>query len=114
MEILSRRGRIAHLEVVLGALLEPALQAGAGVLRALAFVAVRQEQHQAAVALPFGLAAREELVADDLAAVGEVAKLGFPYDEGDRKSTRLNSSHTVISYAVFCLKKKNKTTKCTK
>src|SRR5256885_8307550 len=28
----------------------------------------------------------------------------------DRKSTRLNSSHLVISYAVFCLKKKNKTT----
>src|SRR5436190_5183790 len=27
----------------------------------------------------------------------------------DRKSTRLNSSHTVISYAVFCLKKKNTT-----
>src|SRR5438132_14047817 len=27
--------------------------------------------------------------------------------QGDRKSTRLNSSHTVISYAVFCLKKKN-------
>src|SRR5256885_11646163 len=26
--------------------------------------------------------------------------------EGDRKSTRLNSSHLVISYAVFCLKKK--------
>src|SRR5260221_8156792 len=28
--------------------------------------------------------------------------------EIDRKSTRLNSSHTVISYAVFCLKKKKK------
>src|SRR5690348_17374054 len=28
--------------------------------------------------------------------------------EGDRKSTRLNSSHPSISYAVFCLKKKNK------
>src|SRR5438034_8776436 len=27
---------------------------------------------------------------------------------GDRKSTRLNSSHTVISYAVFCLKKKKR------
>src|SRR2546426_3554821 len=27
---------------------------------------------------------------------------------GDRKSTRLNSSHLVISYAVFCLKKKNR------
>src|SRR3712207_8113136 len=28
--------------------------------------------------------------------------------QGDRKSTRLNSSHANISYAVFCLKKKNK------
>src|SRR5438034_6257553 len=28
--------------------------------------------------------------------------------DADRKSTRLNSSHTVISYAVFCLKKKKK------
>src|SRR3712207_6896678 len=28
-------------------------------------------------------------------------------DEADRKSTRLNSSHANISYAVFCLKKKN-------
>ena len=36
---------------------------------------------------------------------------GFFYKKfrffGDRKSTRLNSSHPVISYAVFCLKKKN-------
>src|SRR5947207_9635444 len=32
-------------------------------------------------------------------------KAGTPTD---RKSTRLNSSHTVISYAVFCLKKKKK------
>src|SRR5437588_4972868 len=31
---------------------------------------------------------------------------------GDRKSTRLNSSHTVISYAVFCLKKKSAGTRC--
>src|SRR2546428_1858095 len=31
---------------------------------------------------------------------------------GDRKSTRLNSSHDQISYAVFCLKKKKKKTKC--
>src|SRR5256885_6364190 len=29
-------------------------------------------------------------------------------ERGDRKSTRLNSSHLVISYAVFCLKKKKK------
>src|SRR5690349_22118733 len=31
---------------------------------------------------------------------------------GDRKSTRLNSSHVEISYAVFCLKKKNSTLTC--
>src|SRR5690606_41956456 len=31
-------------------------------------------------------------------------------DSGDRKSTRLNSSHVKISYAVFCLKKKKKKT----
>src|SRR3712207_8831134 len=34
-----------------------------------------------------------------------VAKFGLPV-RGDRKSTRLNSSHANISYAVFCLKKK--------
>src|SRR2546427_1027732 len=33
-----------------------------------------------------------------------------PVHEEDRKSTRLNSSHSQISYAVFCLKKKNTTT----
>src|SRR5438067_4897718 len=33
--------------------------------------------------------------------------LGFDRDISDRKSTRLNSSHVSISYAVFCLKKKN-------
>src|SRR2546430_4058927 len=32
-------------------------------------------------------------------------------DNEDRKSTRLNSSHSQISYAVFCLKKKNNTYK---
>src|SRR5947207_5652301 len=34
------------------------------------------------------------------------AVVDAPGGEEDRKSTRLNSSHTVISYAVFCLKKK--------
>src|SRR5438034_8256919 len=46
-----------------------------------------------------------------------VRRLGFQRAERffragpDRKSTRLNSSHTVISYAVFCLKKKKKKNK---
>ena len=35
-------------------------------------------------------------------------RIGQKKSGADRKSTRLNSSHTVISYAVFCLKKKKK------
>src|SRR5258708_9332489 len=43
----------------------------------------------------------------------QVAGVGAEMDDGDahildRKSTRLNSSHQIISYAVFCLKKKKK------
>src|SRR2546426_8194169 len=52
-------------------------------------------------------------------AVEQVERMALPYPvfikpvaegsgKGDRKSTRLNSSHLVISYAVFCLKKKKK------
>src|SRR2546430_10330460 len=39
---------------------------------------------------------------------GSLVGLTLPRVEADRKSTRLNSSHSQISYAVFCLKKKNK------
>src|SRR5690606_41932927 len=39
---------------------------------------------------------------------GEIAALEIDEDMLDRKSTRLNSSHVKISYAVFCLKKKKK------
>src|SRR2546426_5816039 len=41
--------------------------------------------------------------------VGDQASSAMPSTAGDRKSTRLNSSHLVISYAVFCLKKKKNT-----
>src|SRR2546430_7565181 len=40
--------------------------------------------------------------------VGEPHAHGARVEAGDRKSTRLNSSHSQISYAVFCLKKKKK------
>src|SRR5690606_39723218 len=48
----------------------------------------------------------------DAAEVAAVTRSHDPLRaERDRKSTRLNSSHVKISYAVFCLKKKTKTTK---
>src|SRR5438874_8170104 len=43
-------------------------------------------------------------------ALGASLGLAEPINGLDRKSTRLNSSHVEISYAVFCLKKKKKTT----
>src|SRR5215467_15793833 len=57
-------------------------------------------------ALPIirGLSARGILDFAKLAGRTPMGRLGTPED---RKSTRLNSSHLVISYAVFCLKKKN-------
>src|SRR5256885_4795194 len=54
-----------------------------------------------AVRAPMLVGARERLLFRIGVQVGEGA------DDLDRKSTRLNSSHLVISYAVFCLKKKN-------
>src|SRR3712207_7538424 len=39
-------------------------------------------------------------------AVRRLITMGTPHRGADRKSTRLNSSHANISYAVFCLKKK--------
>src|SRR5690625_6960018 len=41
-----------------------------------------------------------------VAALSFVHEVGRKKDSEDRKSTRLNSSHVAISYAVFCLKKK--------
>src|SRR3712207_6856305 len=42
------------------------------------------------------------------AALDRARSLGAQHADLDRKSTRLNSSHANISYAVFCLKTKNK------
>src|SRR5437660_9427669 len=42
------------------------------------------------------------------AALVDFCIAGSPGETADRKSTRLNSSHVAISYAVFCLKKKIK------
>src|SRR5699024_12216629 len=59
-------------------------------------------------ALVFGgdtLTATDVVVALNKADIGDPSLLS--HLDQDRKSTRLNSSHVSISYAVFCLKKKN-------
>src|SRR2546430_7820308 len=51
------------------------------------------------------LAIDDESISTEDHMIGDIAYQ--KYNCGDRKSTRLNSSHSQISYAVFCLKKKN-------
>ena len=54
------------------------LDARARVLRPLPLIAMRQQHHQAREQVPLRLARRDELVDDDLRAVGEVAELRLP------------------------------------
>src|SRR3989442_8460405 len=54
-----------------------------------------------------GGGARLDGTDDGLWSAGRDRGAGDQRPHGDRKSTRLNSSHVRISYAVFCLKKKN-------
>src|SRR5258707_11984599 len=78
---------------------------------------------QAEHGIGLGVAGGEHDDRDDVAASAQHATDLVPVDAGaerdveqhqDRKSTRLNSSHANISYAVFCLKKKKrKTETCT-
>src|SRR5258708_26913339 len=58
-----------------------------------------------------GVRARLDANADDLITVNEAFLYACHLGQ-DRKSTRLNSSHQIISYAVFCLKKKNTKHQC--
>src|SRR3712207_7287421 len=65
----------------------------------------RLPHHQLVPARPLGhLGPRSELRGDQRQAL----RPALPVRGRDRKSTRLNSSHANISYAVFCLKKKKK------
>src|SRR5260221_9084906 len=57
-------------------------------------------------ALPISTASPKSTTTSFLSALRKIMLPGLMIL--DRKSTRLNSSHTVISYAVFCLKKKQK------
>src|SRR5437879_11042510 len=63
------------------------------------------------LALQLGQRPAPELPPGRLQPLVEVRSIGGPVD---RKSTRLNSSHRCISYAVFCLKKKKKHNKIIK
>jgi hypothetical protein len=81
VEVLGRGGAVGDAHVVARGEFEIAFNAGAGVLRALSFVPVREEHDEAAGDAPLRFRAGDELIDHDLRAVGEVAELGFPEDE---------------------------------
>src|SRR3989454_9696761 len=61
-----------------------------------------------------GFVFAQDAIADFVRSLDHPDRLAFYSYSRDRKSTRLNSSHLVISYAVFCLKKKKDQTEETK
>src|SRR3712207_7026107 len=69
-------------------------------------VGLRLAQGESLAAIQAGTPTVAEGVYTTRSVHEKAARMGIP----DRKSTRLNSSHANISYAVFCLKKKNKLT----
>src|SRR5258708_10136255 len=73
------------------------------------------DDHRGSAAVPVHehIAFGRDLGHEDMAFIVTASTVGDLVDQEDasldRKSTRLNSSHQIISYAVFCLKKKNPT-----
>ena len=78
MEVLPGGGGLADLDVVARGELQIALNAGAGMLRPLAFVSMREKHDNAGEQIPLVFAGGDELIDDDLRAVGEIAELRFP------------------------------------
>ena len=89
VEELGRGRRLDDLQVVFSAELQEAFEAGGGVFRTLAFVAVREKHDETARLTPLGFGRGDELVDHDLRTVGEVAELGFPDDERVRSFERV-------------------------
>src|SRR5207247_3763443 len=78
MKILCGSSEIADLDVIFGAGLQKALQSSTGVLRPLAFVAMREQKHDPTWLLPFRFCCDDELIYDRLCSIDTIAELSFP------------------------------------
>src|SRR2546426_7589505 len=97
--VFNARGAQSERHTMQVALLAVALAGGAMLVFAL--------EGAVCIAMAFPIAALLALPGAILGRAVALRSVGPPARAGlDRKSTRLNSSHLVISYAVFCLKKK--------
>ena len=89
MEVLGRCCRVRHPDILLRSQLEEPLQPGARVLRAVAFIAVREEQRQPRGLPPLRQPGDDELVDDALRVVDEIAELRLPEDKRLRRGHRV-------------------------
>src|SRR6186713_468074 len=81
VEVVGRIRRLRHSECILSSELQEPLEASGGVVGALTFVAVRQQEDDARLLSPFSLTRDNEFIDDRLSAVGEITKLRLPEDE---------------------------------
>src|SRR5256885_1164013 len=105
-ELYDRMRTFVNYFADIGRNLDRALESynkGVGSLEARVLVTARKFKERGAIA-------GEEI--ETVEPVDKSARTLSLDEGGDRKSTRLNSSHLVISYAVFCLKKKKKIVAC--
>ena len=84
MKILRGVRGLRDLDIVLRGELQEALDAGAGVFRSLAFVAVGQKHHEAGEQAPLGFSGGNKLIDDGLRDVYEISELRFPQNQGLR------------------------------
>src|SRR5690606_41716396 len=105
------RERVHRASVARGSGVDPASDTRELVLRLARLRAERAvmlgHPHHAAYVAAGGTARSTDAVAGMLAQLAGPAGRNAHPEAEDRKSTRLNSSHVKISYAVFCLQKKN-------
>ena len=101
MEILRWSRHITDLNIVFRTRLKKAFKAGRRVFGPLAFVAMGEEHYQTAQTPPFGFAAGNELVNNDLCPVDEVAELRLP----DTEHLWVVEGVTVIEAEYRCLRK---------
>src|SRR6266853_180059 len=81
VKILSGIRGLDDLNVVFGCKLNEALDTGTGMLRALAFVSVRQQHDESGEQVPLGFTGADELIDDGLRHVDEVSELSLPEDK---------------------------------
>ncbi len=81
MKEIRRGGHIADDHVTIPAGLQESLQPRTGVLRALAFISMRQQKHKTTHPVPLTFRSADVLIDDSLCAVEEISKLSFPQDQ---------------------------------